>query len=115
MDATTRIIDLTVGELQSIIGREVERRLASVQTPAPAPQTPQAEQPLYGIAGMAEALHCSTRQVLRMKRDGLLDGGFQQYGRNIVVKSPQALRDIAEMRSMKARRKTHNQLNHITQ
>lgn len=93
MEPTTRIIDLTVGELELIISREIERRMPK---PAPVREERPAETALYGIEGMAEALHCSTRQAQRWKSQGLLEGGYQQIGRGITVRSPQALRDIAE-------------------
>lgn len=96
MEATTRIIDLTVGELKTIISNEVERRIAGMLSIATEQRKQATEQPLYGIAGIAKALHCSTAKAQSMKSAGLLDGGFQQIGREIIVRSPQALRDIAE-------------------
>ncbi len=100
MDATTRIIDLTVGDLQRLIATEMSRFTPTA--PAPAPAT---EQPLYGIEGIAQALHCSRRQAQQMKSAGILEGGYQQIGRNIMVKSPQALRDIAERSLQKRKRR----------
>jgi len=102
MDASTRIIDLTVGELQRLIAQEIGK--ATAQT-AKAPTTA-TEQPLYGIEGMAQALHCSKRQAQQMKSAGLLEGGYQQIGRSIIVRSAQTLRDIAERSLQKKRRRT---------
>ncbi len=106
MDITTRIIDLTVGEFQAIIAREVDKRISAMSTGIDSrPTAPEAyDGPYYGIKGMAEALHCSKSTAQEMKSRGLLEGGYQQVGRNIIVKSAQALRDIAE-RSMKKTRK----------
>ena len=48
-----------------------------MQKPAPVREERPAETALYGIEGMAEALHCSTRQAQRWKSQGLLEGGYQ--------------------------------------
>ena len=92
MEPTTRIIDLTVGELELIISREIERRMPK---PAPVREERPAEAALYGIEGRGGARHCATPQAARRKSQGLLEGGYQQIGRGIMVRSPQALRDIA--------------------
>lgn len=107
MDPTTRLIDLTVGELQAIISHEVERRMAGLRIPAQEQKEQPAEKPLYGLAGIAEALHCSTRRAQRMKSEGLLEGGYQQIGSKIIVRSPQMLRDIAEHSVNKKKRKNN--------
>ncbi len=104
MDITTRIIDLTVGEFQAIIAREVDKKISALSVES-RPAEPEAyDGPYYGIKGMAEALHCSRTTAQEMKRKGLLEGGYQQMGRNIIVRSAQALRDTAE-RSMKKKRR----------
>lgn len=105
MDATTRLIDLTVGELQTLIAREVKCILQEQTAPEPRPATQQ-DTTLYGIKGIAEALHCSLRQAQRMKSEGLLEGGYQQIGKGIIIKSAQALRDIAERSLTKHKRTT---------
>jgi len=107
MDTSTRIIDLTVGEFKAIIGREVERRIAALaieqNSNVSQPEQPEFDGPFYGLNGIARALHCSRAQASKLKREGLLEGGYSQIGHNIEVRSARALRDILEQRSMRRR------------
>lgn len=108
MEATTRIIDLTVGELQMLIASEVAKSQQRIVEILPSRLNQEAERNegiLYGLEGMCQALGCSKSKVARMKAEGKLEGGYQQYGNTIVVKDAQALRDIAEMSERKARNK----------
>lgn len=105
MEATTRIIDLTVAELIAIINSTIEAKTMETMPKAATPQKAE-ERPYYGIEGIAEALHCSRAKAQRMKSQGLLEGGYQQIGKSIIVRSAQTLRDIAEYSMRKKRRKT---------
>ena len=102
MEATTRLIYITVAELHAIIADAVR-----AYTPERMPE-PKAEKTMektyYGIAGMAEVLHCSRAKAARMKAQGMLEGGYQQIGKGIIVKNPQALRDIAELSMRKSKK-----------
>lgn len=105
MEATTRIIDLTVAELMAIIRKEMEPLTkATITVHSETPEKP-AEQPLYGIEGIAQALHCSRTKAIRLKKEGMLEGGYQQIGKSIIVRSAQTLRDIAELSLKKGRKK----------
>ena len=108
IDASTRLIDLTVGELMAIVAKQfatekdeivvrIESRLNK--------ELRKAEGPLYGLDGMCEALHCSKSKVMRLKKRGDLEGGYQQIGGTIIVNDPQALRDIAVHNEKRSKRK----------
>lgn len=92
MEPTTRIIDMTAGELADLIAVEVRRNM-------PKPQVKLADKaadgPLYGIKGIATALHCCERKAQRLKQEGKLEGGYMQVGRGIIVPDPDKLREIA--------------------
>lgn len=108
MDANTRLIDLTVGELMTIVANQLKAnkedlclRLESKLNH----ESREEEGPFYGIAGIAKALHCSNSTAQRMKNAHMLDGGFIQYGAKIIVKDAQALREIAGMAKAKKNKK----------
>lgn len=95
-----RVIDVTVGELLGLIRGEVQKML-----PKEEPKKEPEKAPLYGLKGIATALHVGTTKAGQLKRAGLLDGGFIQVGRTIIVRDPQALREIAAKNTMKHNRK----------
>lgn len=105
MEATTRLIDLTVDDLEQIIAREISKRIEALK-PKERESNPEPSRPLYGIDGIAEALHCSRATALRRKMAGDLDGGFQQYGQKIIIRNPQVLRDLAERADQRRKTKT---------
>lgn len=111
MEATTRIIDLTVAELISIINATIEQHGTAPMPRVEAQQKP-AEQPFYGIDGIAEVLHCSRATAQRLKSSGMLEGGYQQIGKSIIVRSAQALRDIAEYSMNGGRKRKTTTLKH---
>ena len=96
-----RVIDVTVGELLGLIRGEVQKMLPKQEPPKPEEDNG----PLYGLKGIAEALHVSKTKAMQLKRDGLLDGGFIQIDRTIIVRDPKALREIAERNTTKIRKK----------
>lgn len=84
MDANTRLIDLTWGQLQAAIRREVGK--------APLPTSTGAKRWLvYGIPGLAELLGCSEPTAQRIKATGLLDEAIIQYGRIVIIDAEKAL------------------------
>ena len=101
MDLQQRLIDVTVGELLGLIRGEVQQMLPKQEPPKPKEDN----EPLYGLCGIAKALHVGTTKAGQLKRAGLLDGGFIQVGRTIIVRDPQALREIAAKNTMKPNRK----------
>lgn len=111
-DNGTRLIDLTEDDLRHIIADAVREQIGQIYSQicryvetrmAASDDADDDIEPLKGIDGMAEALHCSKTKVQRMKREGLLEGGYTQIGKTIIVSSPAKLRDAAA-RNMAIRR-----------
>ena len=48
-------------------------------------------QPIYGLKGLAELLHCSIATANRIKQEGCLDKAISQVGRKIVIDADLAL------------------------
>ena len=79
----TRIIDLTVGELMELLGRE---------TVVTTDCMPSRERRLvYGIAGIAQLFNCSKATANRIKQSGKIDKAITQVGNKIVVDADLAL------------------------
>lgn len=76
----TRIIDLTVGELKTL--------LASVM---PTPTVQKQKKFVYGLDGLAKLFGCSKSAAYELKRSGKIDKAITQQGRKIVVDSELAL------------------------
>ena len=75
----TRIIDLTVGELKTLLKKD-------------APIVKREEKRLvYGIKGIAELFGCSISTAQRIKDSGKIKKGLTQVGRKIVVDADKAL------------------------
>lgn len=81
MDGNTRIIDLTVSELENLLAAH-ESRLIETFANMIAGTSPATVKGIDGIAGL---LGCSRRTVARMKKSGKLDGALWQVGRTIVA------------------------------
>ena len=86
MNSETRLIDLTVGELEAFL-EGFAGRLAKDA----APQREPLPRYVYGLGGIAELYNCSTNTALRIKKSGKLDGAITQIGRKIVVNVDKAL------------------------
>ena len=82
IDKNTRIIDLTVGELINLINGNNQR---------PEQEPPQQKRYVYGIAGIAQLLNCSTATANRIKSSGKIDRAISQSGRTITVDADLAL------------------------
>lgn len=78
----TRIIDLTVGELMELLGKQ---RTATVD------RTIKEKRFVYGIAGIAQLFNCSMTTANRIKRSGRIDRAISQCGRMIAVDADMAL------------------------
>lgn len=91
MNQNTRIIDITVGELQSIIDDAVQASREAIERMVQDYKARGDTISYTGIRGMAAALRCSTSKVLRLKREGLLEGGYEQIGKLIYVNSASEL------------------------
>ena len=92
------IIEQAVRKTCKAMTLELESRLNSEQQP-------QQTRTYYGIAGMAEALGVSKVTAQRWKTQGMLEGGYQQIGNNIIVADASRLRDIAAASTAKAKAK----------
>lgn len=77
MDKTTRISDLTVGQLSELIRAEVAAAYEAKQHAK--------VQYVYGIAGIAWLFDCSESQAKRIKSSGVINKAIHQQGRTIVV------------------------------
>lgn len=104
----TRLIDITLADLKRIIaevvteqGRQMRDYIDSRMTAAVEAGTP--DEPLKGIAGIAEALGCSKSKAQHLKSEGLLEGGYKQIGKTILVSDPRKLRDVV-IRNTEARK-----------
>ena len=80
MNDDTRIIDLTVGELKSIIRSE-----------APKVENVPERRIVYGLKGIAEIFGCSTPTAQRIKNSGKINKAITQVGRKIIVDVEKAL------------------------
>ena len=78
----TRIIDLTVGELMELFGK---------QQTVTVDHTIKEKRFVYGIAGIAQLLNCSKATANRVKKSGVIDKAISQCGRTITVDADMAL------------------------
>lgn len=83
MDANTRLIDLTVGDLLELFRQE--------QQPQKPADYSQPDKYVYGLNGLARLLGCSQVHAGRIKRSGKLDAAIKQDGRVIVIDAQKAL------------------------
>ena len=94
MDASTRIIDMTLGELMDAIARQLraeqDKFFVKIES-----RLNNENKPLYGLDGICEALGCGKTKAVLLKKSGDLEGGYEQIGKTIYIKDPQLLRDIA--------------------
>lgn len=96
-DLKTRLIDLTVGELLELIGREKQQQ--QTRTEIDVSKT-YYKKYVYGRAGIAELFKCSLTTASRIKQSGLIDGAYRQVGRLIIVDAEKAL-ELAAKRDKK--------------
>jgi hypothetical protein len=86
MDTTinpeTRIIDLTVGQLMDLLGKEQA---------VVANNEPKEKHFVYGLAGIAHLFGCSKTTANRIKQSGKIDGAISQIGNMIIVDADLAL------------------------
>lgn len=78
----TRIIDLTVGQLMELIGKEQNVQVNNSDTE---------KKLVYGIAGIARLFNCSMTTANRIKASGRIDKAISQHGRTIIVDADLAL------------------------
>lgn len=78
----TRIIDLTVGQLMDLLGKEQSVEVYN---------TSKEKRLVYGIAGIAQLFNCSMTTANRIKASGKIDKAISQCGRMIVIDADLAL------------------------
>lgn len=83
IEPSTRIIDLTVGQLMDLLSSS---KVAKPEEPK-APE----RRLVYGIAGIAQLFNCSMTTANRIKASGRIDKAISQSGRIIVVDADRAL------------------------
>ena len=88
MNENTRLIDLTVGQLQDLIYETVNRSIAKVNTN----NTSNERKLVYGIDGIAELFGCSRTKANEIKQSGIIDKAVIQIGRKIAVDAEMALK-----------------------
>lgn len=80
MDVNTRIIDLTVGELVSIIKDTV--RIETNAQPK--------DEMVQGLSGLAKTLGVSVTTAQKIKNSGILNDAIGQVGRKVLVNATKA-------------------------
>ena len=102
-----RVIDLTAEQLLEAMKGIIEQGKAEIyeyiesrlnyteDAQASVKKDADNAKPAYGIKGIAEVLHCSQAKAQRMKNEGLLEGGYIQIGKSIVVRDRARLIEIA--------------------
>jgi len=95
IDDKTRVAELSVGELRSVIEAVVQSAIEK-RTKATA----------HGIQGLADVLGCSVSQAKRVKASGLLQPAISQLGRVMVIDVDKAL-DIWHRASHPFRKSNH--------
>jgi len=83
----TRVIDLTVGQLMELLGKE---QTVTVD------HTESEKRLVYGLGGIARLFNCSRGTANRIKQSGRIDRAIAQFGRKIVVDADLALALMAE-------------------
>jgi hypothetical protein len=83
INSSTRIIDLTVGELMDILAKSQQQVVVD--------NTPKEKRLVYGIAGIAQLFNCSMTTANRIKASGKINPAISQCGRMITVDAELAL------------------------
>ena len=86
--ADTRIIDLTVGQLRTILRQQQEEEPNHVVQEIKAPE----RRLEYGIEGIERIFKCCHTTACRIKKSGEIDEAISQVGRKIVIDVDMALK-----------------------
>lgn len=79
MTADTRLIDMTVGELERLMEDMAARVVRQALEQQGEPRY------VYGLAGIMDLYHCSKGTASKILRSGQLDEAATRIGRKIVV------------------------------
>lgn len=88
MNSETRIIDLTVSELQDIITSTVSECLNR--------HTPVQDEELHGLREIARFLNVTKATVCTMRKQGRLKGAITQNGRVIITTKQKLLKALKQ-------------------
>jgi len=83
---STRLIDLTVGQLQKIIAKSLEA--------AKPVESNTTDEYVYGLKGLAQVLGCAKQQAWYIKSTGRYSKAIKQEGRKIIVNKTLLLKMI---------------------
>ena len=83
----TRIIDLTVGQLEGLIRSWVRSEEAS----AKADDDRQDERHVYGLKGLAKLLGCSTTSACKINTSGIIEPALTRLGNLLIYDSDMVL------------------------
>lgn len=75
----TRVIDLSVSQLEELIKRTFAEALEAAEQPQ------HGEEWAHGLAGLAKVLGCSISQAQKIKATGKYNKAIKQTGRKIIV------------------------------
>lgn len=87
MNAQTRLIDMTLGDLLDVLA-EREARLKADIAENSREKLPQF---VYGIEGIAQIYNCSKSTAQRIKNSGKIAEAIKQYNRTIIINVDKAL------------------------
>ncbi|MBQ7280590.1 MAG: DUF3853 family protein [Bacteroidales bacterium] len=90
METSTRIIDITLADLQSVVRSAVQQVLAERD----AAEVTRADLPryLYGIPGVMQLFNCSRSTANRIIKSGIIDAAISQVGAKRVIDTDKALK-----------------------
>lgn len=91
INSTTRIIDLTVGQLQELV----------ITMIVPQTTTIQQSKYVYGIAGLQSILGCKRSKAQEVKNSGVIDNAIIQFGKTIIVDAEKALELLKNQNTIK--------------
>lgn len=83
----TRIIDLTVGQLEGLIRSWIRSEEAS----AKADDDRQDERHVYGLKGLAKLLGCSTTSACKINTSGIIEPALTRLGNLLIYDSDMVL------------------------
>ncbi len=82
---STRIIDLTVEQLQEVLTKALQGAAKTLAPSAP-------DEYAYGLKGLAEVLGCGETKAAEVKASGKYKEAIRQSGRKIIINKTQLLR-----------------------
>ncbi len=100
LDPNTRLIDLTVADLQEIMGAKATEVMEQ-KAEAIIKEIERKKRYVYGIAGIAQLFKCSMTTANRIKQGGVIKAAIAQSGRMITVDADLAVKLMREHKDSK--------------